>query len=110
MDRDTIISLATLPDSRTRATVSGFFLEAQGQLEVLPLLSAGCSPEDRITQGLVTKFVNIAVCIAGDSESVDGVAINSNGSHYDRSNRINSGDSGRNNLNEREFCDALAVG
>lgn len=75
MDRDTIISLSALPDSRTRATVSSFFLEAEGHLEVVPLQSSGCSPEDRITQGLVTKFINIAVCIAGDSESVDGFSV-----------------------------------
>ena len=76
MDRDTIISLATLPDSRTRATVSGFFCEANGALEVVSLQSAGASPEDRIIQGLVTKFLNIAICIAGDSESVDDMSLN----------------------------------
>lgn len=76
MDRDTIISLAILPDPRTRATVSGFFCEANGALEIVSLQSAGCSPEDRITQGLITKFLNIAVSIAGDSESVDDLSIN----------------------------------
>lgn len=76
MDRDTIISLAALPDSRTRATVSSFFCEANGHLEVVSLLSAGSSPEDRILQGLVAKFVNIAVTIAADSDSVDGLSVN----------------------------------
>ncbi len=76
MDRDTVIALASLPDSRTRATVSGFFCEAQGRLEVVPVHAAGASPEDIITRALVTKFVNIAVCIAGDSESVDDVSVN----------------------------------
>ncbi len=76
MDRDTIISLATLPDSRTRAAVSSFFCDASGALEVVAVQSAGCSPDDRITQGLVTKFLNIAVCIAGDSESVDDMSFN----------------------------------
>jgi len=76
MDRDTIISLASLPDSRTRATVASFFCEAHGQLEVLPTQSSGSSPEYRIIQGLVAKFINIAVCIAGDSESVDSVSVN----------------------------------
>lgn len=76
MDRDTIISLATLPDSRTRATVSSFFCEANGALEVLQVQSSGASPEDRIVQSLVTKFVNIAVTIAGDSESVDDLSLN----------------------------------
>jgi hypothetical protein len=75
MDRDTIISLASLPDSRTRATVSGFFCEANGSLELVSVQSAGCSPEDRIVQGLVTKFINIAVTIAGDSESIDTMQI-----------------------------------
>lgn len=75
MDRDTIISLASLPDSRTRATVSGFFCEANGALELVSVQASGCSPEDRIQQGLVTKFINIAVTIAGDSESVDTMQI-----------------------------------
>lgn len=75
MDRDTLISLATLPDSRTRATVSNFFCETDGALEVISLQSAGISPEDRITQGLVTRFINIAVTIAGDSESVDKMTV-----------------------------------
>jgi len=78
MDRDTIISLASLPDSRTRATVSSFFCEANGALELVSVQSAGCSPEDRIVQGLVTKFINIAVTIAGDSESVDSVSLGTN--------------------------------
>lgn len=75
MDRDTIISLTSLPDSRTRATVSGFFCEANGQLEVVSLQSSGCTPEDRIVQGLVAKFINIAVTIAADSESVDSMSV-----------------------------------
>lgn len=78
MDRDTIISLASLPDSRTRATVSSFFCEAEGRLEIVPLQSSGNHPDDRIMQGLVTKFVNIAVTIAGDSASVESVSVNSN--------------------------------
>lgn len=76
MDRDTVIALAALPDPRTRATVSGFFCEAQGRLEVVSAHAAGASPEDVITRALVTKFINIAVCVAGDSESVDDVTIN----------------------------------
>ena len=76
MDRETIISLATLPDSRTRATVSGFFCEANGALELTSVQSSGAAPEDRIVQGLVTKFINIAVMIAGDSESIDDLAVN----------------------------------
>lgn len=75
MDRDTIISLACLPDSRTRATVSSFFCEANGGLELVSVQSAGSTPEDRIVQGLVTKFINIAVTIAGDSESVDTMSV-----------------------------------
>lgn len=77
MDRDTVIAFASLPDSRTRATVSGFFCEAQGRLQVVPLQSSGSSPEDVILRALVTKFINIAVCIAGDSESVDDVSVSS---------------------------------
>ena len=75
MDRDTLISLATLPDSRTRATVSNFFCETDGALEIMSLES-GMSPEDRIVQGLVARFVNIAVTIAGDSDSVDEMTVN----------------------------------
>lgn len=76
MDRDTIISLGTLPDSRTRATVSSFFCEAQGSMEVTTPQSSGTTPEDRIVQGLITKFVNIAVMVAGDSESVESLSVN----------------------------------
>jgi hypothetical protein len=77
MDRDTIISLSTLPDSRTRATVAQFFCEARGEMEVMTPHASGTSPEDRIMQGLVTKFINIAVTIAGDSESVDSLSVSS---------------------------------
>jgi len=76
MDRDTIISLSLLPDTRTRATVSGFFCEAHGSLEILTPQSSGTTPEDRITQGLVTKFINIAIMVAGDAESIEGLNIN----------------------------------
>lgn len=75
MDRDTIISLASLPDSRTRATVASFFCEANGHIEVVSLQSSGCTPDDRINQGLIAKFINIAVTIAADSESVDSLSV-----------------------------------
>jgi hypothetical protein len=44
-------------------------------LEIMSLES-GMSPEDRIVQGLVARFVNIAVTIAGDSDSVDEMTVN----------------------------------
>lgn len=75
MDRDTSFSLTSLPDSRTRAAVAGFFCGAQGHLEVVSLQFSGCSPEDRIMQGLVARFINIAITIAADSESVDSVSV-----------------------------------
>ena len=77
MDRDTIIALATLPDSRTRAALSGFFCEARGALEVQPVQSSGTDPESQIVRGLVAKFVNIAIMVAGDSESVDALSVSS---------------------------------
>jgi len=76
MDRDTIISLSLLPDSRTRATISSFFCEAQGSLEVLTPQSSGTTPDDRIAQGLITKFINIAIMVAGDSEAIEGLNVN----------------------------------